>query len=170
MGSLSPSVSLRQPTLADEHAFVTAAQRSRTLHRPWTSAPCDSAEFRAYVERMRAPGNMAFLVCRGDSGELAGVINLTNVVMRFFCSGYVGYYAFAGHEGQRLMRAGLRAVVRQAFGAMKLHRLEANIQPGNAASIALVASCGFSKEGYSPRYLKIGGRWRDHERWALVKT
>jgi ribosomal-protein-alanine N-acetyltransferase len=90
--------------------------------------------------------------------------------MRFFCSGYIGYYAFAGHEGQGLMRAGLRAVVRQAFGAMKLHRLEANIQPGNVASIALVAACGFSKEGYSPRYLKIGGRWRDHERWALVKT
>jgi NADH dehydrogenase [ubiquinone] 1 alpha subcomplex assembly factor 7 len=37
-----------------------------------------------------------------------------------------------------------------------------------AASIALVKSCGFSLEGYSPRYLKIGGRWRDHERWAIV--
>jgi ribosomal-protein-alanine N-acetyltransferase len=66
------------------------------------------------------------------------------------------------------MREALRATIRHAFGTLKLHRLEANIQPGNVASIALARSCGFSKEGYSPRYLKIGGRWRDHERWAMV--
>jgi predicted ATPase len=40
----------------------------------------------------------------------------------------------------------------------------------NAASIALVKSCAFSKEGFSPRYLKIGGRWRDHERWAILAS
>jgi ribosomal-protein-alanine N-acetyltransferase len=61
----------------------------------------------------------------------------------------------------------MRLLVRHAFTAMKLHRLEANIQPGNQASIALVKRCGFEREGYSPRYLKIGGRWRDHERWAI---
>jgi [ribosomal protein S5]-alanine N-acetyltransferase len=49
-----------------------------------------------------------------------------------------------------------------------VNRLEANIQPGNTASIALVKSCGFMKEGYSPKYLKINGRWRDHERWAIL--
>jgi ribosomal-protein-alanine N-acetyltransferase len=66
------------------------------------------------------------------------------------------------------MREALEAIVRHAFRVMKLHRLEANIQPGNRASIALAKSCGFRKEGFSPRYLKIGGRWRDHERWAIV--
>ncbi|HET9205437.1 MAG TPA: GNAT family protein, partial [Burkholderiaceae bacterium] len=74
------------------------------------------------------------------------------------------------HERQGLMREGLQAVVRHAFTQLKLHRLEANIQPGNVASIALVQACGFSKEGYSPRYLKIAGRWRDHERWAIVAS
>ena len=66
------------------------------------------------------------------------------------------------------MRQGLQAVVRHAFGPMKLPRLEANIQPGNVPSIALAASCGFQKEGYSPRYLKVRGPWRDHERWAIL--
>ena len=42
-----------------------------------------------------------------------------------------------------------------------------NIQPENIASKKLVERLGFDLEGYSPRYLKIGGRWRDHERWAL---
>ena len=66
------------------------------------------------------------------------------------------------------MSEGLRAVVRHAFKSLKLHRLEASIQPDNAASIALVQACGFSQEGFSPRYLKIAGRWRDHQRWAIV--
>jgi ribosomal-protein-alanine N-acetyltransferase len=161
-------IHLRPPALADQREFLVAVRRSRALHHPWVTVPSTPAQFRAYVERMAQPVNHGFLVCEREGDGIAGVINLTNVVLGLFRSGYLGYYAFAGHEGQGLMREGLQAVVRHAFKALKLHRLEANIQPGNQASLALVRSCGFAKEGYSPRYLKIGGRWRDHERWALL--
>jgi ribosomal-protein-alanine N-acetyltransferase len=77
---------------------------------------------------------------------------------------------FAGHERRGLMRPALLAVIRHAFGPLRLHRVEANIQPGNVASIALARACGLQHEGFSPAYLKVGGRWRDHERWALVRT
>lgn len=66
------------------------------------------------------------------------------------------------------MTEALALVLRQAFGPLRLHRVEADIQPGNRASIALVRRAGFRREGLSRRYLKIGGRWRDHERWALT--
>jgi ribosomal-protein-alanine N-acetyltransferase len=159
---------LRQPDAADRAAFLAAVARSRGLHRPWISAPETAAEFRAYLKKMALPINRAYLVCRADTDEIAGAINLTNMILGPFRSGFLSYYAFSGHEHCGYMRAGLEAVTRHAFGTLKLHRLEANIQPGNAASIALVRACGFSKEGYSPRYLKIGGRWRDHERWAIL--
>lgn len=161
---------LRAPRTRDQREFVSAARASRALHGSWVRAPDTPPAFRAYVRHMAAPGSHAFLVCRRDGGAIVGVVNVTNVVMGLFRSAYLGYYAFAAHQGQGLMREGLQAVVRYAFGPLKLHRLEANIQPGNAVSIALVKACGFRKEGYSPRYLKIAGRWRDHERWAIVAS
>jgi ribosomal-protein-alanine N-acetyltransferase len=66
------------------------------------------------------------------------------------------------------MTEALQLILKYAFETLKLHRVEANIQPGNVASIALVKRAGFTQEGYSRRYLKISGRWRDHERWALI--
>ncbi|VWB80544.1 phosphinothricin acetyltransferase [Burkholderia metallica] len=66
------------------------------------------------------------------------------------------------------MTDAMRAAIGVAFDELGLHRVEANIQPGNHASIALVRRLGFTKEGFSPRYLRIGGEWRDHERWALL--
>ena len=66
------------------------------------------------------------------------------------------------------MTEALRAAIGYAFGDLGLHRLKANIQPENIASIALVRRLGFQREGFSPRYLRINGEWRDHERWALL--
>jgi [ribosomal protein S5]-alanine N-acetyltransferase len=60
-------------------------------------------------------------------------------------------------------------ILRVAFGQLKLHRVEANVQPGNVLSIAVLKRSGFTKEGFSRKYLKIAGRWRDHERWAIIK-
>ena len=159
---------IRPPALADMKAFLAAVAASGKLHAPWVSAPDTAEKFRAYVKRMNTPENQSFLVCRKDDGALVGVINVSNIVRGLFQSAYLGYYAFSGQEGQGMMKEGLQALVRHAFTTMKLHRLEANIQPANVRSIALAKACGFCKEGFSPRYLKVRGRWRDHERWAIV--
>ena len=66
------------------------------------------------------------------------------------------------------MREGVSLAVSHAFRVLRIHRVEANVQPENQASIALVRSLGFRKEGLSQRYLKVAGRWRDHERWATL--
>ncbi|HTY10048.1 MAG TPA: GNAT family protein [Bacteroidota bacterium] len=152
----------------DQKAFITAVQSSRRLHYPWVSPPSNPATFKRYLEKNDGITNFGFVVFLPSTGQLVGVVNLTNVVYGLFRSGYLSYYAFTGFERQGYMQKGLLTVVRYAFTKLKLHRLEANIQPGNVASIKLIRKCGFTKEGFSPLYLKIGGRWRDHERWALV--
>lgn len=167
---MTARIYIRHPELTDQREFLASVRSSRALHHPWVSAPSTPKGFRTYVERMKEPANCGFLICERGTDALVGVINITNIVLGLFRSGYLGYYAFAGFERQGLMREGLQAVLRYAFRSLKLHRLEANIQPGNAASIALARSCGFAKEGFSPRYLKIGGRWRDHERWAILAS
>ncbi len=163
-------IRVRPATSADQREFVRSARASQPLHSPWTVAPATPLAYRTYLDRMAQPGNVALLVCRRDGGEIVGVVNLTNIVLGAFRSAYLGYYVFSGHEGQGLMREGLDAVVRHAFRVLKLHRLEANIQPDNVRSLGLVKACGFQQEGHSPRYLKIRGRWRDHERWAILAS
>jgi RimJ/RimL family protein N-acetyltransferase len=66
------------------------------------------------------------------------------------------------------VKRGLQAVLTDVFRVHQLHRLEANIQPDNETSRHLARALGFRFEGFSPRYLKVAGRWRDHERWALT--
>ena len=159
-------VRLQPLSLADEREFIEAAVRSKVLHGSWVSPPLTPVAFRRMAER--GPADLSFLVRRADDARPIGYIGVTNIVRGVFQSAYLGYYAFAPLAGQGLMREGLQLTLRHAFRTLKLHRLEANIQSGNAASIALVRGQGFRLEGYSPRYLKINGRWRDHERWAIL--
>jgi [ribosomal protein S5]-alanine N-acetyltransferase len=162
-------VHLREPLPSDREEFVRLARASRDLHRPWVYAPETRGQFDAYLERSHIPTERCFLVVRNDDGSLVGAYNLSQIAHGFFQSAYLGYYAFAPNAGRGLMAEGLELVLRHVFRKLKLHRIEANIQPGNDRSKRLVERAGFKLEGFSPRYLKIGGRWRDHERWALTR-
>jgi ribosomal-protein-alanine N-acetyltransferase len=160
-------VTLARPSAQRRAEFLAAAARSRKLHGLWTSPPRTAKEFGQYVKRFNTPTHIGFWILTED-GEIAGVANISEIVRGRFRSGYLGYYAFAPHSGRGYMTEGIRAVVTKAFGALRLHRLEANIQPGNESSRRLVQRLGFKLEGFSPRYLKIAGTWRDHERWAIT--
>ena len=165
---MTSRVTISRLAQSDCAEFIAAAKASRRLHAPWVSPPLTAAAFRARLRAALPPNNYLVAIRRRDNGALVGCANITNVVHGNFQSGYLGYHVFKGHERQGLMAEGLQMVIRHAFAKLGLHRLEANIQPANAASIALVRACGFSREGFSPCYLKVRGRWRDHERWAQV--
>jgi len=161
-------VRLRSLEPSDEAELVEGIRASRALHRPWTHLADTPGGFRQLLGRAAAPTEALFLICRIDSGEIAGYANLSQIFLGTFRSAYLGYAAFVPHAGKGYMTEGVRLVLGEAFGPIGLHRVEANVQPGNTRSIALVERLGFRLEGYSPRYLKIGGRWRDHHRYAIL--
>ena len=160
---------LVRPVHASDAAELVAANlASIALHEPWVSPCRDHASFLGYLNRCDGERAVGFIVREIESGRIAGVVNLSEIVRGGFQSAYMGYYGMAGMSGRGLMREAVSLVLAQAFGDLGLHRVEANIQPGNEPSRKLAQRLGFRLEGYSPRYLKIDGEWRDHERWAML--
>jgi ribosomal-protein-alanine N-acetyltransferase len=132
------------------------------------SPPLTEDQFTAFLKKCRRADSICFLICLLSDEAIVGSINLSQVFHGNFQSAYLGYYVGEPYAGRGLMTEALQLMLEHAFEDLKLHRLEANIQPANAASIALVEHAGFTREGFSRRYLKICGRWRDHERWAII--
>ena len=158
----------RTPTSRDRPSIVAMNRASRALHRGWVRPPTDSAAFGRWMSRCRRPNVRCLLICRLADGAIVGIFTLGEIVRGMFHSAYLGYYAAQPYVRQGYMGEGMQLVLRHAFITMKLHRVEANVQPENVASIALVKRSGFRLEGFSPRYLKVAGRWRDHQRWAIL--
>ncbi|WP_405746191.1 GNAT family N-acetyltransferase [Streptomyces sp. NBC_01525] len=163
-----PRVGIRHFTPDDRAEFTARARESATLHRPWLYPPSDADAYAGYVAKLREPAREGFLICERDGGSIAGYLTINNIVHGAFRCGAIGYGGFVHAAGRGLVSEGLRLVLRYAFDVLGLHRLEANIQPGNERSLALVSRAGFRLEGFSPDFLLIDGAWRDHERWAIT--
>ncbi|WP_201831234.1 GNAT family N-acetyltransferase [Microvirga zambiensis] len=161
-------VVIRTVNATDAAELIAANLASIALHEPWVSPCRDQASFLGYLARCDGERSLGFIARERESGRIIGVVNVSEIVRGFFQSAYLGYYGMAGLSGRGLMTEAVGQVVSHGFNALGLHRLEANIQPGNEPSRALVKRLGFRQEGYSPRYLKISGEWRDHERWAVL--
>lgn len=161
-------VFLRSPTSIDRAEFIALNLASKHFHRGLVSPPKTSEHFATFLQRSNRADSVCLFICLKADGAIIGAMSLSQIFRGGFQNAYLGYYIGAKHAGQGYMTEALRLALRYAFGHLKLHRLEANIQPGNVASIALVKRAGFIREGYSRRYLKVCGRWRDHERWAII--
>jgi ribosomal-protein-alanine N-acetyltransferase len=161
-------VRLEPPAAGDRRELLELVEASYELHRPWTYPPADAPSYRRLLERNRADNFFALLLRRNEDDAIVGIFELSEVVHGSFQNAYLGYWVGAPFAGQGYMSEGMQLALRFAFSELRLHRVEANIQPDNTRSLALAKKAGFRREGFSPRYLKIGGRWRDHERWAIL--
>jgi [ribosomal protein S5]-alanine N-acetyltransferase len=160
----TPPVTVGRLRREDERPYLDAVHRSTRLHRPWAYPPETPDAFAAYATESATRVPLVVVV----DDDLAGVYTLSQISLGQFRSAYLGYYAFVPHGGTGSMRAAMPLVFRFAFGELGLHRLQANVQPGNERSIALLRATGWREEGYARRYLKIGGRWRDHLMFAIL--
>ena len=159
---------LSRVTPADAADLIAANVASQAHHLPWVTSFTDQTGFDTWFARGLTGPNVSLVAREAVSNQIVGVINLNEIVMGAFQSAYLGYYGMLNFARTGLMTEALGAAAHYAFNDLGLHRLEANIQPDNLASIALVRRAGFKQEGFSPRYLRINGEWRDHERWTLL--
>jgi ribosomal-protein-alanine N-acetyltransferase len=161
-------VLLRSPSWNDMEEFLKLNRKSRSFFRGYMNPPLKAESFTNYVDRSNLDQNAFFLICRRDDEAIIGTINLSQIFYGALQSAYLGYYVGSHFARQGYATEAMSLILKHAFDRLKLHRVEANIQPTNLASIALVKRAGFTYEGFSKRYLKVCGRWRDHERWALL--
>jgi [ribosomal protein S5]-alanine N-acetyltransferase len=165
---MSLRIFIRTPVTKDWRALISLHQKSQSFHFPWVFPPLTEEGCKTYIRRCQNEDFEGFLICDSIHQRIIGVANLSQIFYGAFQNAYLGYYVSVDFAGQGLMGEGVRLVINHGFQTLGLHRIEANIQPENLASIALVKRLGFTKEGFSRRYLKLNEEWRDHERWALT--
>ncbi|WP_433513052.1 GNAT family N-acetyltransferase [Nonomuraea sp. CA-143628] len=170
-GGDSGRVTLRRMTVDDQDEFTELVRASADLFGPYMSLPTTPPDFHAFLGKFTDPLLAeGLVVCLRDTGAMAGNININSIIRGRAQTASLGYAAFAPTAGQGYMSEGLRLAMRYAFEELRLHRLEAQIQPGNQASLKLVQRHGFRSEGCSPELLFIDGAWRDHERWVITNA
>ena len=173
---LGPNVRVRPPEGQDWQAWAELRTASRNFLTPWEPAWANDAHSRAtYRRRLRRQQRDAnddvsyayFLIRRSDD-TLMGGITLSNVQRGVAQSCSVGYWIGESFAGGGYMTEGLTCVLEHCFLVLGMHRVEAACMPNNDASQALLKRCGFRREGYARKYLKINGSWRDHLLFAMI--
>src|SRR5665213_1658721 len=145
-------LTLSRGARADRVDLLRANQDSRAHHLPWVEPlPAEPGFVAGPAPPLLGP-NVGLVAREITSARIVGIVNISDIVLGAFHSAYLGYYGMAWCAGRGLMTQAVGLAVRHAFDTLGLHRVEANIQPGNTRSIALVRRLGFSREGFSPRY------------------
>ena len=161
-------VMIRRLALSDREEFIELVRLSECFLHPWVYLPSTPAKFDEFIRRFDGKTAEAMLICTRESEKIVGVVSINDIVREPYQRGVLGYNAFAPSAGQGYVLEGLRLIFRFAFMDLGLHRLEANIQPGNDRSLRLARKLGLRREGYSPGFIRIQGAWKDHERWAIT--
>lgn len=170
---------IRQLAPVDAELVRDYLLRSREFHGPWDPIrPANFLETDIVAERLGRELEHAgqdrslalYLFQAAMPERIVGRLALSNIVRGAAQSCSAGYGLAPDATGRGYMTEALTEAVRIAFDEMHLHRVEVNAIPRNVRSIAVAERCGFEREGISPRFLKIAGRWEDHLRLARRNT
>jgi ribosomal-protein-alanine N-acetyltransferase len=81
----------------------------------------------------------------------------------------LGYQIGEEFNGKGYMTEALKLALDIGFNELKFHRITAQVNPANPASIRVLEKVGFVREGYARKSLKVGGEWCDHVCFALLE-
>ena len=164
------ALTLRQPVAADYMEWAELRALSRAHLTPWepTWSPDDLSRtmyrrrLRAYAKDVHNDVSYPYFIFDNSSGALMGGITLSNVRRGSAQTASLGYWMGNPYAGRGHMRDAVGMLLPMAFSALRLHRIEAATMLKNFASMRVLESVGFEREGLAHAYLKINGRWEDH--------
>lgn len=171
---------LRHPRVSDAGELASFVDRNWEFHREWEPersgdyfTPAGQRWLLKRTRRHESRYPFVMTLKAGTPGKrsdrtIIGTIAISNVVLGFFRSCFLGYRIDHQYARQGLMSEAVTAMVDYAFDELELHRVEANCMPENEPSIGLLQKLGFVNEGTSRRYLQIQGRWRDHVHMVML--
>ncbi|MCC6002111.1 MAG: GNAT family N-acetyltransferase [Pararhodobacter sp.] len=168
---------LRLPEHRDYRAWAALRHDSAAFLTPWEPVWSDDHLTRsAFTARVRwatraqtLGSALPLFLIRKDDEALLGAITLDHIRRGPSQTGTIGYWIGQVHARQGYMREAIEGLVRHAFTALDLSRIEAACLPENAASRAVLERSGFKYEGVAQSYLQINGRWRNHVLYANLR-
>lgn len=163
---------LRAMRASDAPAFLV--QRSdprmmRYLDRAPDQTVEESLAMIRKIEQITADNaGITWAMVRPEQEEmLLGTVCFWNLVPEHHRA-EIGYALHPDHWRQGLMQETLEVVLRYGFHTMRLHSVEANVNPLNTASIALLERNGFLREAYFRENHFSGGRFLDSAVYSLL--
>ena len=170
-------VFLRPAEPRDFDEWSLLRERSRAFLTPWEPTwPVDDLTRAAFRRRLRANAEemerdeaYPFLIFRDDE-TMVGGLTVGQVRRGVSQTATLGYWMGERFAGRGFMSRAVRASARFGFGTLRLHRLEAACLPHNNASVRVLNSAGFKREGFARSYLRINGLWQDHILFAAIET
>ena len=169
----APRLRLRTLTEADVPALFAVFSDAEALHY-WSHGPMtDPSEADRLLDDIRKLGAAGTLfqwgVARRETGDVIGTCTLHRID-RTHRRAELGYIVKRELWGHGYAHEALTALLDHAFGAMGLHRLEADIDPRNEASIRSVEKLGFKREGHLRERYHLAGEIQDSLIYGLLAT
>jgi ribosomal-protein-alanine N-acetyltransferase len=169
-----PTISLRPIEAADREWFLAALGRTRADIARWLPLNRPGETDEAYFERQRllcAEGDRSQKSFRRigvlDGGTPAGFFALNSISRGLSWEADAIWWVDAAHQGRGVATAGVRALLRHAFGdlpgGLGLHGVHCGIEAGNDASVRVAEKCGFVHDPAKRSHLQVGDRWAMHE-------
>jgi ribosomal-protein-alanine N-acetyltransferase len=159
---------------ADDVEGLHACFGDPVAMRYWNTPPCKTpAETQRSVRALAKAGSpnkkwFGWAIAEKRSDRCIGMVNYHHREQRNRRL-EIGYILSPARQGKGLMTEALKAMLGYCFKDLGVHRVEALIQPDNAASIRLAVRLGFLLEGGPLRdYWRVGESYRSTMMYALL--